>query len=102
MPGGQAGGDAASAVAGVLGRRGGRDDVRGYVAEHLGDPGGMLVVDETSAAAALLKQALIRRSPSVACSAQNNQIWLRRTLTQHEPFARQIEPYRRKCAPRTR
>jgi SRSO17 transposase len=24
-----------------------RDDVRGYVTEHLGDPGGMLVVDET-------------------------------------------------------
>lgn len=24
-----------------------RDDIRGYVAEHLGDPGGMLVVDET-------------------------------------------------------
>jgi SRSO17 transposase len=24
-----------------------RDDVRGYVSEHLGDPGGMLVVDET-------------------------------------------------------
>src|SRR2546430_2508299 len=24
-----------------------RDDLRGYVAEHLGDPGGMLVVDET-------------------------------------------------------
>jgi SRSO17 transposase len=24
-----------------------RDDVRGYVAEHLGDPGGVLVVDET-------------------------------------------------------
>jgi SRSO17 transposase len=24
-----------------------RDDIRGYVAEYLGDPGGMLVVDET-------------------------------------------------------
>jgi SRSO17 transposase len=24
-----------------------RDDIRGYVAEHLGNPGGMLVVDET-------------------------------------------------------
>jgi SRSO17 transposase len=24
-----------------------RDDVRGYVVEHLGDPGGVLVVDET-------------------------------------------------------
>jgi SRSO17 transposase len=24
-----------------------RDDIRGYVAQHLGDPGGMLVVDET-------------------------------------------------------
>jgi SRSO17 transposase len=24
-----------------------RDDFRGYVAEYLGDPGGMLVVDET-------------------------------------------------------
>jgi SRSO17 transposase len=25
-----------------------RDDVRAYVVEHLGDPGGVLVVDETS------------------------------------------------------
>jgi SRSO17 transposase len=24
-----------------------RDDVRGYVAEHLGDPGAVLVIDET-------------------------------------------------------
>jgi SRSO17 transposase len=24
-----------------------RDDLRGYVVEHLGDPGGVLIVDET-------------------------------------------------------
>jgi SRSO17 transposase len=29
------------------GIRPGRDDLRGYVVEHLGDPGAVLVVDET-------------------------------------------------------
>jgi SRSO17 transposase len=38
-----------------------RDDLRGYVVEHLGDPGGVLVVDETG----FLKKG----SKSAGCSA---------------------------------
>jgi hypothetical protein len=42
-----AGWDAAPGGAGGLGYRGVRDDLRDYVIDHLGDPGAVLVVDET-------------------------------------------------------
>jgi hypothetical protein len=37
-----------------------RDDLRGYVVEHLGDPGGVLVVDETG---------FLARIPGLLCTA---------------------------------
>jgi SRSO17 transposase len=41
-----------------------RDDVRGYVMEHLGDPGGVLVVDETGFLKKGAKSAGVQRQYS--------------------------------------
>jgi hypothetical protein len=43
-----------------------RDDVRGYVIEHLGDPGGVLVVD----AASLVKEGIGRPESSGSTRAR--------------------------------
>jgi SRSO17 transposase len=42
-----------------------RDDVRGYVVEHLGEPGGVLIVDETGFLKKGLKSAGVQRQYSV-------------------------------------
>jgi SRSO17 transposase len=44
--------------------RGVRDDLRGYVAEHLGDPGGVLVVDETGFVKKGIRSAGVQRQYS--------------------------------------
>ena len=41
-----------------------RDDVRGYVVEHLGEPGGVLIVDETGFLKKGLKSAGVQRQYS--------------------------------------
>jgi SRSO17 transposase len=41
-----------------------RDDLRGYVAEHLGDPGGILIVDETGFLKKGVKSAGVQRQYS--------------------------------------
>jgi SRSO17 transposase len=41
-----------------------RDDVRGYVVEHLGDPAGVLIVDETGFLKKGLKSAGVQRQYS--------------------------------------
>jgi SRSO17 transposase len=41
-----------------------RDDVRGYVVRHLGEPGGVLIVDETGFLKKGLKSAGVQRQYS--------------------------------------
>ena len=41
-----------------------RDDLRGYVVEHLGEPGGVLIVDETGFLKKGLKSAGVQRQYS--------------------------------------
>jgi SRSO17 transposase len=52
-----------------------RDDVRGYVVEHLGDPGGVLVVDETGFLKKGTKSAGVQRQDSgTAGRIENGQV----------------------------
>src|SRR6266496_4538574 len=52
-----------------------RDDLRGYVVEHLGDPGGVLVVDETGFVKKGSKSAGVQRQYSgTAGRIENSQV----------------------------